>query len=182
MKSISIGLLGLSLFFFACGKNTDTSTSKKPPTKNSEVNTQNPHYPELVDFSWNENGQEKKLSDFKGKVILLNFWATWCPPCKRELPDLSSIARDLDGKDFKIIGISVDEQPGAMESYLKANSLPYTVIHEQGDLLGKYMSVTGGDQNVIPQTFIIYKKGRVVETLIGSRSKQDFLSLINKYL
>lgn len=193
MKNIIIVLLGLSLLLSACGKNPDTSGTKPPVQQNNQQTAQNLYYQvknvtnasaknEPADFTWTENGQEMKLSDYKGKVVLLNFWATWCPPCKRELPDLSSIAGELSGKDFKIIGISVDENPGALDTYLKANTLPYTVLHEQGGLLDKYMSAVGNDQNVIPQTFIIDKKGKIVESVIGSRSKQDFLSLINKYL
>ena len=138
---------------------------------------------EFVNFTWTENGQDKKLSDYKGKVILLNFWATWCGPCKRELPDLSQLARDLNGKDFKLIGVSVDENPVALENFLKNIPLSYTVLSEPASILyGKYMSATGGTDNVIPQTYIIDKNGKVVETLIGSRNKEDFLKIINKYL
>src|SRR5262245_45351765 len=64
---------------------------------------------QMVDFTWMEEGKEKKLSDYKGKVILLNFWATWCPPCKKELPHLSEISTELKGKDFIMIGVSVDD-------------------------------------------------------------------------
>jgi peroxiredoxin len=136
----------------------------------------------FVDFTWKEDNTEKKLSDYKGKVILLNFWATWCPPCRKELPDLSSIAKEFKGKNFELIGVSVDENPSALVSFLNSNSLSYTVLHENGGLLDKYMAVVGGTQNVIPQTFIIDKNGKVVENLIGSRSKEDFVSIINKYL
>lgn len=136
----------------------------------------------FVDFTWNENSKEKKLSDYKGKVILLNFWATWCPPCRRELPDLSAIASEFKGKNFELIGVSVDQNPAALANFLRSNTLSYTVLHEDGGLLDKYMDVVGGNQNVIPQTFIIDKNGKVVENLIGSRSKADFVSIINKYL
>ena len=193
MKLLAISLLGLSILFNACSKKTDTSVLKSPVPKDNDAGSQSLYYPvknitdqqsnnEAVDFSWMEKGQEKKLSDYKGKVILLNFWATWCPPCKRELPDLSSISKELSGKDFVLIGISVDENQAALETYLKANNLPYTVLLEPNTLLTRFMAITGNDQNVIPQTFIINKKGKVVESVIGSRSKGDFLSLINKYL
>ena len=136
----------------------------------------------FVDFTWNDGSGEKKLSDYKGKVILLNFWATWCPPCRKELPDLSDIAKEYKGKNFELIGISVDENTQALVSFLKSNSLSYTVLHKTSGLLEKYMDVVGGNQNVIPQTFIIDKNGKVVENIIGSRSKEDFVSIINKYL
>jgi peroxiredoxin len=137
---------------------------------------------EWIDFTWQENGKDVKLSDSKGKVLLLNFWATWCPPCKKELPDLSQIAKDYSGKNFKMIGISVDENPQALQTFLTSNSLSYTILHETSGLLEKYMSVTGGTDNVIPQSFIIDKNGKIVEVIIGGKSKQEFISLINKYL
>jgi thiol-disulfide isomerase/thioredoxin len=137
---------------------------------------------EFVDFSWSENNHEKKLSDFKGKVIVLNFWATWCPPCRKEIPALSEIASDYKDEDFEIIGISVDQNPQALANFLKANFIPYKVLHEPGGLLEKYMAIAGQNDGVIPQTYVINKKGKIVETIIGSRSKQAFTDIIKKYM
>jgi peroxiredoxin len=136
----------------------------------------------MVDFTWAAAEKEEKLSDFKGSVILLNFWATWCPPCRKELPALSQISSQLKDKGFKMIGVSVDENPQTLESFLNSNSLSYTILHDKTDLVSKYMSVTGGLENVIPQTYLIDKNGKIVEVIIGSRSKEEFLKLINKYL
>ena len=137
---------------------------------------------EMVDFKWVEGGKEMKLSDYKGKVILLNFWATWCPPCKKELPDLSKISGELKDKDFKMIGISVDDNQEVLNNFLKTNNLPYTILFEPNVLVSKYMEAAGQNQNVVPQTYIIDKNGKVVEAIMGARSKADFFSLINKYL
>ncbi len=137
---------------------------------------------EMVDFKWDENGKEMKLSDYKGKVILLNFWATWCPPCRKELPDLSTLSTELKDKDFKMIGVSVDDNQEVLNNFLKSNNLSYTVVFEPNELVAKYMTSAGQNQNVVPQTYIIDKNGKVVEAIMGSRSKADFLSLINKYL
>lgn len=137
---------------------------------------------QMVDFTWTEDGKEKKLSDYKGKVILLNFWATWCPPCKKELPALSQISTELKDKDFKMIGVSVDDNMEVLNTFLKSNSLSYTIVFEPNQLVTKYMNATGQNQNVVPQTYLIDKNGKVVETILGARSKQDFLDLINKYL
>jgi len=201
-------VLFIAILAFSCGKKDDTTTTQnvKPQTQQQapqtndqtttpqkQDNTPGAFYvvknigtsageKQFVDFTWSENDKEIKLSDYKGKVILLNFWATWCPPCKKELPALSEISNDLKGKNFQMIGISVDENPDALVNFLKSNALPYTILHENGGLLEKYMSVTGSSQNVIPQTFIIDKNGKVVENIVGSRSKDDFVSLINKYM
>jgi peroxiredoxin len=185
---------------FSCGSKEDKTTANNYTKQNTlqqktnqQSNSSGSFYPissvgtsagskGFVDFTWNENNKEKKLSDYKGKVILLNFWATWCPPCRKELPDLSKIAAEFKGKNFELIGVSVDENPAALANFLRSNSLSYTVLHENGGLLDKYMDIVGGNQNVIPQTFIIDKNGKVVENLIGSRSKEDFVSIINKYM
>ena len=137
----------------------------------------------MVDYSWSENGKEMKLSDHKGKVILVNFWATWCPPCRKELPDLSKISTELKDKNFVMIGVSVDDNKEVLEKFLQANKLPYTIVFEPtSELVNKYMEAAGQNQNVVPQTYIIDKNGKVVEAILGSRSKEDFLKLINKYL
>jgi peroxiredoxin len=180
----------------SCGKkNTPIETKKNQNQTGSSKNTQSTasyhsvnnisssqNKNEFVDFSWSENNQEKKLSDFKGKVIVLNFWATWCPPCRKEIPALSEIASDYKDKDLQMIGISVDQNPQALVNFLRTNSITYKVLHESGILLEKYMALAGQGEGVIPQTYVIDKKGKVVETIIGSRSKQDFLNIINKYM
>jgi cytochrome c-type biogenesis protein len=208
-RYITLTLL-VGFLAFSCGSKDDTTATnnntkpntlqQKTPNNNSsqqtnqQTNTPAGYYYSIssvgssagakgfIDFTWNQDSKEKKLSDYKGKVILLNFWATWCPPCRKELPDLSEIAKEFKGKNFELIGISVDENPVALVNFLKSNSLSYTVLHEKGGLLDKYMDVAGGNQNVIPQTFIIDKNGKVVENIIGSRNKEDFVSIINKYL
>jgi thiol-disulfide isomerase/thioredoxin len=199
MKSITFLILITSLLFVSCSKkdpgtNLSGNNQQKQPVQNNTTSTGSASYynvsnvssdvkkNQLIDFSWNENGQEKKLSDFKGKVIVVNFWATWCGPCKHELPDLSKISQDLKDKDFKMVGVSVDQNLNQLESFLKSNSLSYLVVHESSSLLPSYMSATGMTDDVIPQTFVIDKSGKIVETLIGSHSKEDFMKVINKYL
>ncbi len=202
MKPILFIFIILSLVFISCSKKdpvtdlTKNNQQQNPTSQDSRTNsnpTSSSYYNvksvssdikkfQLIDFSWNENGQEKKLSDFKGKVILVNFWATWCGPCRHELPDLSQICKDLNGKDFKMVGVSVDQNISQLENFLKTNSLSYVVVHESGILLPLYMNATGVTDDVIPQSFIIDKSGKIVETMIGSHSKEDFLKMINKYL
>jgi peroxiredoxin len=191
-------VLAIGFLFFSCSKKNDTTTQRDTPKQNNSQNTSQqqtgatPSYKvtnvgnagknEMVDFTWNENGKDVKLSDYKGKVILVNFWATWCPPCKKELPSLSQISSEFKDKDFKMVGVSVDDNQSVLNTYLQSNSLSYTIVHEPDQLVQKYMDVTGQRDNVIPQSYIIDKSGKVVEVVIGARSKADFINLINKYL
>ena len=211
MHKIYLVIILAALVSFNCTKNSDTTKKVTPDDKqtttqqstqqqnNQQQSTQqqtssaansfpvkdvdeNVKKNEMVDFKWDENGKEMKLSDYKGKVILLNFWATWCPPCRKELPDLSLLSTELKGKDFKMIGVSVDDNQEVLNTFLKTNNLSYTILYEPDQLVSKYMSAAGQNQNVVPQTYIIDKNGKVVEAIMGSKSKADFLSLINKYL
>ncbi len=161
------------------GQQQTTSTASSYAVKDVDEDVKKN---EMVDFKWVEGGKEIKLSDYKGKVILLNFWATWCPPCRKELPDLSTLSSELKDKDFKMIGVSVDDNQEVLNNFLKTNNLPYTILFEPNVLVSKYMDAAGQNQNVVPQTYIIDKNGKVVEAIMGARSKADFISLINKYL
>lgn len=201
MKRVLLAVILAAAVSFNCSKTTEKTDVK---TQDNKQNTQQQQKQdtkpasgssfavkdvdkdvtknEMVDFKWDENGKEMKLSDYKGKVILLNFWATWCPPCRKELPDLSTLSTELKDKDFKMIGVSVDDNQEVLNNFLKSNNLSYTVVYEPNELVSKYMTSAGQNQNVVPQTYIIDKNGKVVEAIMGSRSKADFLSLINKYL
>jgi thiol-disulfide isomerase/thioredoxin len=201
MKRIFLFLISFSIFAYSCSKKDtvkDNNNNIKQPATEKKVETYKPasfkgfyavkdinnsqKRSEFIDFTWQESGKDVKLSDSKGKVILLNFWATWCPPCKKELPALSAISNELNSKNFKLIGISVDENPQILESFLESNSLSFIILHQPVGLLERYMAVAGGTQNVIPQSFIIDKNGKVVEHIIGGRDKQGFLELIKKYM
>ncbi|MCI0714800.1 MAG: TlpA family protein disulfide reductase [Chlorobi bacterium] len=171
---------------FGCGKKDSAQMKDIKPKDNAQTKQnqtqKNTAQNEMVDFSWTENGKKVKLSDHKGKVIFVNFWATWCPPCRKELPALSQISSELKGKDFVIVGVSVDDNQQVLDRFLNSNNLPYPVVLDIDGLVAKYMDASGQNQNVVPQSYIINKDGKIVEAIIGSRSKEDFLSLINKHL
>jgi thiol-disulfide isomerase/thioredoxin len=182
----------LAVFLSAgCGKKNDSTVTPKDvkPKDNTTQNQQqtqqtqqNTGKGDAVDFSWTEDGKKTSVSDHKGKVILVNFWATWCGPCRHELPALSEISKELKNKDFKLVGVSVDDNQQVLDAFMKNAKVSYPVVLGPDGLVGKYMSIMGQSQNVIPQTYLIDKNGKVVEAIIGARSKADFLSIINKYL
>lgn len=132
-------------------------------------------------FFWKgADGQERSLKDYQGKVVLLNFWATWCPPCRRELPDLVKIHKDLGDKGVEIIGVSVSEEPPAGTSvedhvagFARKNNLDYPLVIASEDLPVLY-----GGINAVPTSFIINAKGEIVKTLVGGRDEATFLKEI----
>lgn len=115
----------------------------------------------------NLEGKPVKLSDFKGKVVLLNFWATWCPPCREEVPDLVSLQRQYAARGLVVLGISMDEGgPAGVASFAKRFEINYLIV--MGD--EKTSAAYGGIQ-VLPTTFIIDRKGNVVDGLQGATDR-----------
>jgi len=136
-----------------------------------------------VDFTWQEDGKDISFAEItKGKVVLLNFWGTWCPPCRMEIPDLIKINTDLTDKDFIMIGIALERNPAAalkkVESFAKAQKMPYYLfIDETNDIVKEY-----GGINAVPTTYIIDKEGNISETIVGLRDYDGFMDAIKRVL
>jgi len=135
---------------------------------NNTTNNQNTTNPEnrapAPDFSWNDgNGNTVHLTDLKGKVVLLDFWATWCGPCKMTIPHIEAIYEKYKDKDVVVLGINLDT--GDMEnvkSFIDQYGMKYLVITDpKSAVAGKYMV------NSIPTFFIIDKEGNIAKTIIG---------------
>lgn len=135
-------------------------------------------------FFWTEKGSQVSLKDLKGKVILVNLWATWCGPCVREMPDLSKISEELKDKNFRMLGVNVFQQANSkkVEDFLKSNPVSYTIIDGSQEIVDAFSEADGNPIEAVPTTFIIDKSGKIAETIIGGRDKESFLKLINKYL
>ncbi|HEY9857585.1 MAG TPA: TlpA disulfide reductase family protein [Stenomitos sp.] len=120
---------------------------------------------EAPDFSLPRTGDGKtvKLSDFKGKVRIVNFWATWCPPCRAEIPHFVSMYKDLKGKGVEIIGISLDQKgDAAVAPFVKENKMNYPVLLGDENVVSAYGGIRG-----IPTTFIVDRQGRIVKKFVG---------------
>lgn len=148
--------------FIGCLFLTLTACSKTDTPKMSSVAVEKSPAPEISVKSL-ANGSTLKLSDLKGKVVLLNFWATWCPPCREEIPSMMKLNSIMAGKPFQMVAISIDEGgKTAIESFYKESgfSLP-TYIDESG-ASAKIYGVTG-----VPESFIIDKQGVLAKKIIG---------------
>jgi len=104
-----------------------------------------------------------KLSDLKGKVVLLNFWATWCPPCREEIPSMMKLNRAMSGKPFQMVAVSIDEGGvPEIESFFKSSGLSLPTYTDPGAVAQKAYGITG-----VPETFVIDKNGILVKKVIG---------------
>ena len=120
---------------------------------------------EAVDFSVvSIDGQEVNLKDFKGKVIFLNFWATWCGPCKMEVKDIDSMYRKLKNKNFVVMAVDVQEDAKKIRSFMKENNLSFPVYLDKNGRISYQYGVRG-----IPTTYIIGADWKIVGRAIGPR-------------
>ena len=125
-----------------------------------------------------ENGKTVKLSDYKGKVVLLDFWATWCGPCKIEIPWFIEFQRQYKDRGFTVIGISMDEGGWqTVRPFVEEFKMNYPVLIGTDE-----MATTFGGVDVLPTTFIIDKQGRIVATHMGLTSKDEFEKTIQSLL
>ena len=137
-----------------------------------------PEMPGILDFTVNDlNGNEVKFSQYRGKVVLLNIWATWCPPCVKEIPDLNELHHAYKDKDVVILGVSVDAKIDDVKQALNSNiKIDYPVWFANQDFI-KQFQVTS-----IPHTLIVDKKGMVVQQMLGMQSKETFESAIQNVI
>jgi peroxiredoxin len=111
------------------------------------------------------DGKKISLADYKGKVVLLNIWATWCAPCVAEMPSMEKLYQELKNEDFEILAVSVDESGAeAVKPFMEKHKLGFPVLLDtKGDIKTLYQT-TG-----IPESFIIDKDGIIIEKIIGPR-------------
>lgn len=133
----------------------------------------------VADFTWMEGDKQVSLSEIgKNKVVFLNFWATWCAPCRKEIPDIIELSKEFPNTEFVVIGVSMDRDQDAVNTvsrFVRAKNLPYTIVIGDEKLAEAY-----GGINAIPSTFIISSDGTVSEKIAGMKSKADFLAAIQK--
>ena len=108
------------------------------------------------------SGQLHSLNDFRGKVVLVNFWATWCPPCIEEMPSIDSLQKTLDQEKFSIIAISVDDSWDSVDTFIKSSDLDLNIY---SDFEGKVAKLYGTHK--VPETYILNKEGIVVRKILG---------------
>ena len=115
-------------------------------------------------------GKEVSSADFKGKVVVVDFWATWCPPCRAEIPGYIALQKKYADKGLVIIGISVDEDGAkAVAPFAKAKGINYPVLLFNDDVVAAFGGIEG-----IPTTFLIDQDGNIRDKKVGVADEADY--------
>ena len=119
------------------------------------------------------NGKQWTLKDLRDHVVLVNFWATWCPPCRKEMPDLDALYQRYKDQGLIVLAIS-DEEPAKVTAYLADHGVSYPILLDPGRKVNEAFHVDG-----IPKSFVYDRQGKFVAQAIDMRTRAQFLELLS---
>jgi peroxiredoxin len=119
------------------------------------------------------NGKSWTLKDLKGKVVMVNFWATWCPPCQKEMPDLEALYNLYKDQGFVILALSQDDETEKVAPFIAERKITYPIFLDPGQKIGKLFEVNG-----IPKSFVYDRQGRLVAQSIDMRTRHQFEEML----
>lgn len=114
------------------------------------------------DFSISLDNKPAHLSDLRGKVVVLNFWATWCPPCVEETPGLIQLNQRIAGRGGMVLGVSVDEDEAAYRAFIQKNGIDFLTYRDPSK-----KSALDYGTTMYPETYVIDRKGKIARKIIG---------------
>ena len=135
----------------------------------------------MIDFTMADlEGKNRSLNEWRGQVIVLNFWATWCPPCREEIPLFIALQKKHAADGLEVIGVAVDNQP-AVVAYRKSMGINYTILmggDDAMDVAAKY----GDRMDSLPYSVIISRNGSIEARKLGAFTKTELDSLVDPLL
>jgi thiol-disulfide isomerase/thioredoxin len=114
------------------------------------------------------DGTVQDLAKYRGKVVLVNFWATWCEPCRDEMPSIVRLKEKFAGQPFEVLAVNLDEPESRVRAFLEKTPLPLTVVLDPGKLVTKAWGV-----RILPASYVIGRDGRLRYTALGELDWSD---------
>jgi len=158
---------------FALQRYLATDSVSVPQSTSPAVGTARPEFA-MLDI----DGKLRNIKDWDGQVVLLNFWATWCPPCLKEIPDFIEVQHKLENQGFQIIGVAVDNEDDVRE-FAAEMGMNYPVMAGEAEaieLSQKYGNSVGG----LPFSAFIDRNGKITHTITGELSKDRLISILEQ--
>ena len=128
------------------------------------------------------DGKSVVSSQLAGKVYIVNFFASWCPPCRSEIPDMVALQAKYARKGFTFIGVAVNETDPRIRAFIKKNKISYPVIMVNDKLVSAFSAFIDGGLRAIPTSFVVNSSGRISQVITGARSKEVFEKIITDAL
>ncbi|MBV8807571.1 MAG: TlpA family protein disulfide reductase [Acidobacteriaceae bacterium] len=169
--SLGLSLTAALLLLSSCTQTQEVRAASAKPESERKA---------APDFKLKDaDGQTVSLSDYRGKVVLLNFWATWCGPCALEIPWFEEFEQQYKSHGFEVLGVSMDDDGwSAVKPYIAAHKMNYRILLGNDSVAQLY-----GGLDALPTTFILDREGRIAFTPhVGLVNKDDYLSEIQELL
>jgi len=119
------------------------------------------------DFSLTYHGRRQHLSDLHGTVVVVNFWATWCPPCKDETPSLNRLQKYIESRNGVVLGVSADEDPEAYTRFLKTEGVVFPTYRDPSTKGSVSDIARSYGTSVYPETYVIDRQGKIARKFVG---------------
>lgn len=126
------------------------------------------------------SGKQRSILEWRGKILIINFWATWCPPCLKEIPEFIALQDQLGGKGLQFIGIAIDEKE-PVETYIASVKLNYPILigEDAGVALAHHL---GNKVNAVPYSIVVDRNGIIIHRQAGEFLREQILEIINPLL
>ena len=159
---VAIMALGLGVYFRFMGSPVEFSLNKKEILKDFV----------LTDL-WNN---PHSVNEWQGRIRIINFWATWCPPCLKEIPDFIALQEQYTGKNIQFIGVAIDNKE-SVEQFLSSKTINYPILlaENEGLILAHQL---GNIMNSVPYTIVVNQQGLIVKQYQGEVKKDELLKVI----
>ncbi len=172
-------LLAVLVLFIVNNSGDEPKEGPLPPNYMTPTTTVHPPAPDFTLPSI--HGDKIKLSDYRGKLVIIDFWATWCPPCRRGIPDLISLKKKYGKDGLEIIGVSLDAITRGTQAqivpFMKSYGINYLIVTGNMDVVDRF----GGIRS-IPTSFVVSKDGKILAKYVGLVPKEKYEFWIKKEL